>query len=488
MIKKSTRRLSDHRALAINRNMQKSFFLIVASIAIWGSCTPQQEQAGKAYTTPNILFIAVDDLRPELNFYGATHIQSPNLDKLASKSLVFDRAYCNIPVCGASRASLMTGARPTRKRFINYSSQKDIDYPEAVSLPMILKQHNYITISNGKIYHHKYDDSLAWDEIWHPDPQWDFALPESQQIKKETKRGLPIEAADVADSVYRDGKLALKVIADLRKLKQQTQPFFLAMGVAKPHLPFTAPKKYWDLYDRDSIALPESYVQPENTPKRAFHKFGELRQYKGIPKQGDVPEGLAKELIHGYYACVSYIDAQIGLVLDELESLGLAENTIVILWGDHGWNLGDHKLWCKHVTFETAMRTPLILKVPGKTNGERTNVITEYIDIYPTLTELAGLTAPETAVGQSMVPILNGIDSDKDWAVSKFKDAVTLIKGDLFYTEWTDDQGIASERMLFDHRTDPLELDNLAEKEQHEELVKSLSTELRVRWGKHFLD
>ena len=197
---------------------------------------------------------------------------------------------------------------------------------------------------------------------------------------------------------------------------------------------------------------------------------------------------MAKELIHGYYACVSYIDAQIGLVLDELESLGLAENTIVILWGDHGWNLGDHKLWCKHVTFETAMRTPLILKVPGKTNGERTNVITEYIDIYPTLTELAGLTAPETAVGQSMVPILNGIDSDKDWAVSKFKDAVTLIKGDLFYTEWTDDQGIASERMLFDHRTDPLELDNLAEKEQHEELVKSLSTELRVRWGKHFLD
>ncbi|MCV9386643.1 sulfatase [Reichenbachiella ulvae] len=436
----------------------------------------------------NVLFIAVDDLRPELNFYGANHIQSPNLDHLASESIVFDRAYCNIPVCGASRTSLMTGVRPTRKRLLNAQTQKDIDLPDVVSLPMLLKQNGYKTISNGKIYHHKQDDLSAWDEIWHPDQLWDFALPENQQLRKETKRGLPVEAADVADSVYRDGRLAKKVIADLNKLKGQNQSFFLTMGVAKPHLPFTAPKRYWDMYDRKDIKLPESYIQPESTPQQAFHKYGELRQYEGVPKSGDLSEELAKELIHGYYACVSYIDAQIGLVLDELENLGLAENTIVILWGDHGWNLGDHQLWCKHVTFEKALRTPLILKVPGKTSGQRTEAITEYIDVYPTLAELVGLDAPETAVGQSMVPILNGQESEKDWAVSKFKDAVTLIKGDLFYTEWTDDQGIDYARMLFDHKTDPLELDNLAEKEEYAAMVESLAKELREKWGENFLD
>lgn len=436
---------------------------------------------------PNILFIAVDDLRPELNFYGANHIKSPNLDKLAASSLVFNKAYCNIPVCGASRASLLTGIRPTRNRFIDFDTQKDQDYPDAISLPMLLKQNGYKTISNGKIYHNKNDDAKAWDEIWHADNLWTYALKESQDIRKNTKRGLPFEAANVHDSVYIDGKLTLKVIKDLAKLKASKEPFFLTMGVAKPHLPFCAPKKYWDLYDREQIELPESYLQPKTTPKEAFHNFGELRQYENIPKKGDLPEDLAKELIHGYYASVSYIDAQIGLVLDELERTGLAENTIVILWGDHGWNLGDHKLWCKHVTFETALRTPLIIKVPGKTKGEKTNLITEYIDIYPTLCELTGLKIPKTIEGKSFLPIIKGETSDKNWAVSKFKDAVTLIKGDLFYTEWTNSEGVAYARMLFDHTSDPLELDNLAEKENYIELVAQLAIELRQKWGKDFL-
>ena len=212
-----------------------------------------------------------------------------------------------------------------------------------------------------------------------------------------------------------------------------------------------------------------------------------MRNYENIPKQGHLPEELAKELIHGYYACVSYIDAQIGLVLDELEVLGLAENTIVILWGDHGWNLGDHMLWGKHCTFESSLRTPLILKVPGKTKGEKTDAITEYIDIYPSLCELAGLQIPDQVEGKSFVPIVNGETSDKDWAVCKFKDAVTLIQGQLFYTEWVDDQGKAFARMLFDHEKDPLELDNLAEKEEYEETVKKLAIELREKWGKDFL-
>jgi choline-sulfatase len=460
---------------------------LLCSLVFTGHGFSQTTTASAENKKPNILFIAVDDLRPELNFYGANYIKSPNLDKLAGESLIFERAYCNVPVCGASRASLMTGARPTRKRFINAHTNKDKDYPEAMSLPMLLKQNGYITISNGKIYHSKNDDTEAWDEIWQANRLWGYALSESQDIRKNTKRGLPFEAAKVHDSVYRDGKLALKVIKDLNKLKQSNQPFFLTMGLAKPHLPFTAPKKYWDLYDRNKIELPKSYIQPKSTPKQAFHNFGELRQYENIPKRGDLPETLAKELIHGYYACVSYIDAQIGLVLNELKRLELDEDTIVILWGDHGWNLGDHKLWCKHVTFETALRTPLIIKVPGKTKGETTNAITEYIDIYPSLAELVGVGVPNTVEGQSFVPVLNGEQQEKDWAVSKFKDAVTLIKGDLFYTEWTKDDGVAYARMLFDHKTDPLELDNLAEKPEYREKVKALSKELREKWGEDFL-
>ncbi|MEN8703194.1 MAG: sulfatase-like hydrolase/transferase, partial [Polaribacter sp.] len=263
--------------------------------------------------------------------------------------------------------------------------------------------------------------------------------------------------------------------------------FFLALGFMKPHLPFNAPKKYWDLYDRNQIELPKSHIQPKSTPKKAFHNFGELRNYGNIPRRGKISKALAKELIHGYYACVSYVDAQIGLVLDELKRLELDDDTIVILWGDHGWNLGDHKLWCKHSTFETALKTPLVIKVPGKTKGQKTEAITEYIDIYPSLAELVGLQIPKTLDGKSFVPIINGEQSKKDWAVSKFKDAVTLIKGDLFYTEWTDDKGVAYERMLFDHKTDPLELDNLAEKPAYQEKVKELAAELREKWGKDFL-
>ncbi|MBS9461845.1 sulfatase [Flagellimonas sp. 389] len=461
-------------------------FLLVILLSI--SCKGQQKEIQKNESKPlNILMIAVDDLRPELNIYGANHIKSPNLDKLGSESVVFERAYCNIPVCGASRASILTGARPTRNRFIVAQTKKDEDYPEAVSLPMLLKQNGYRTISNGKIYHHKTDDADAWDEIWQADRLWDYALEVSQEIRRNTHRGLPFESADVHDSVYRDGKLALKVIEDLKKFKRSEEPFFLTMGVAKPHLPFTAPTKYWNLYDREEIKLPESYIQPTSTPKNAFHKFGELRNYEGIPKEGHLPEALAKELIHGYYAAVSYIDAQIGLVLDELDKLGLAENTIVVLWGDHGWNLGDHQLWCKHSTFEKALRTPLFIKVPGKTNGQKTKVITEYVDVYPTLCELIGIAIPNTVEGRSVVSIINGEESNKNWAVSKFKDAVTLIKGDLFYTEWTDDKGIAYERMLFDHSKDPLELDNLAEKVAYQETVAKLAKELREKWGKDFL-
>lgn len=465
--------------------MKKLLLLLVCSVTI-GLCSCGRKTQTSELQKPNILFIAVDDLRPELNFYGQKHIQSPQLDQLASQSLVFNRAYCNVPVCGASRASLLTGSRPTRYRYIDARTRKDTDNPDVVSLPMLLKNNGYKTISNGKIYHHQNDDAQAWDEIWQPDGKYGYATEEYRDIRANTYRGMPMENAQVPDSAYKDGKLALKAIEDLKKLKDGEDPFFLALGFYKPHLPFTAPKKYWDLYDRASIQLPENYIQPASTPQKAFHNFGELRNYENIPKKGVLEEALAKELIHGYYACVSYIDAQIGLVLDELDRLDLSKNTIVVLWGDHGWNLGDHQLWCKHCTFESSLHVPLILKVPGKTKGKTTNAITEYVDLYPSICDLTGIEKPAHLEGESLIPLIQGGKRKKDYAVSKFKDAVTLIKGQLFYSEWIDDQGTAYARMLFDHSTDPLELDNLAEKEAYQSTVKELSTELRQKWGADF--
>ncbi len=477
-------------------NMNRFLYIILFLATLLFSCKNENNKpiVTEDKKPKNILFIAVDDLRPELNFYGAKHIISPNLNKLASESLVFNRAYCNIPVCGASRASILTGMRPTRNRFIDYSTRADVDVPFATSLPKFLKQNGYTTRSNGKIYHQIDDDSLAWDAIWFPDGnirnyQLKKNIEENGNANLAVAGATAFEMAEVNDTAYFDGKIAQKGIADLKLLKNEKKPFFLALGFMKPHLPFTAPKKYWDLYNRNEIKLPQSYVQPETTPREAFHNFGELRNYGNIPKSGEIPDDLAKELIHGYYACVSYVDAQIGLVLDELKRLDLEDDTIVVLWGDHGWNLGDHKLWCKHVTFETALRTPLLLKVPGKTSGQTTDAITEYIDIYPSIAELVDIeNVPKTVQGKSFVPLLKGEKSSKDWAVSKFKDAITYIKGDLFYTEWIKDDGTAYTRMLFDHSTDSLELDNLAEKPEYHQKVNSLSKELRQNWGKDFLN
>ena len=464
---------------------------LIVLLAAGCSTKSKTNHANQALTKPNILFIAVDDLRPELGTYGADHIQSPSIDKLASQSLVFERAYCNVPVCGASRASLMSGVRPGRNRFLGYNTYLDHDYPGITSLPKHFRNNGYTTISNGKIYHHPDDDSLAWDEVWQPSNQYniwrDYVTKENLRIEMDsTVRGYPYEMANVPDTAYFDGKIAQKAIGDLKKLKAAGNPFFLAVGFIKPHLPFNAPTKYWEMYNNNRISLPANYLQPESTPQEAYHNFGELRNYAGIPKQGPVSDEMANQLIHGYYACVSYIDAQIGKLLNTLKELELDQNTIVILWGDHGWNLGDHQLWCKHCNFESSLHVPLMIKVPGKTNGIRTETITEYIDIYPSLSELAGLPIPEHIDGESFVPLIDGKSRNKNFAISKFHDGVTLIKGDLFYTEWLDEDNKVKARMLFDHSKDPLELNNLAEKPEYKKTVEELNKMLRENWGEDF--
>ncbi len=443
---------------------------------------------------PNILFIAVDDLRPELNCYGASHIHSPGIDRLASEGFVFNRAYCNIPVCGASRASILSGKRPGRYRFLTYYTRVDEDYPEGISLPKHFKNNGYHTVSNGKVYHHMTDDSLAWNEIWRPKAKaghsWrDYQTEENVKLDTGHRtRGMPFERAVLADTAYFDGKLTEKTIRDLRHLKETDQPFFMAVGFYKPHLPFNAPAKYWELYDDQNIQLPENYLRPETTPKVAYHNSGELRAYHQIPDQGPVSDSLARQLIHGYYACVSYTDAQIQKLLEALDALGLADNTIVLLWGDHGWNLGDHMLWCKHCNFASSIRTPLILKVPGVTKGQTTNVITEYVDVYPSLCELAGIPIPDHIDGRSFLPLLQGQNPSERFAISKWYDGVTLVKESFHYTEWLDSNQNVRARMLFDHATDPLELNNLAESPTYRGKVAELSKFLRAHWGEDFFE
>lgn len=437
----------------------------------------------------NVLFIAVDDLRPELNTYGARHITSPNIDKLAASGVQFDRAYANVPVCGASRASLLTGVRPTRDRFLGYNTWVEKDYPTATTLPEHFRNNGYHTLSRGKIFHHKEDSEKSWDENWRPPtngPSWrDYILLKNQKMDTTgVKGGPPFESADVPDTAYADGKIASKVVSDLRRLKDSDKPFFLAAGFLKPHLPFNAPQKYWELYDPKQIKFPETQGRPSGAPERAYHNFGELRSYGGIPDQGPVADTMARKLIHGYYAAVSYVDAQVGRVLDELDRLGLRDNTIIVLWGDHGWNLRDHGLWCKHSNFETSLHSPLIMDVPGGPEGKRVNKIVEFLDIYPSLTEAAGLPKPPHLQGDSFMPLLRGEETEWDnTAVAKYHSGLTLITDQYFYSEWSDSTEKIHARMLFGHDKDPHETNNLADNPGYQNIVKELSRRLKEERG-----
>jgi iduronate 2-sulfatase len=433
---------------------------------------------------PNILFIVVDDLRPELGCYGKELISSPHIDRLAAEGTRFDRSYCNVPVCGASRASLMTGLRPARNRFLDYLTRADEDAPGITTLPGHFRNNGYYTISNGKVFHHGDDAIESWDEIWHPvsnSTSWrDYALQENVlQDTADRFRGPPFERADVHDSTYMDGKTAEKVLLDLQRLKEMDRPFFLATGFLKPHLPFNAPEKYWKIYD-GKVTLPGNNHPPENAPPESLHNFGELRAYAGVPAEGPVTDDFARELIHGYYACVSYTDAQIGKILDELERLELDRTTIVILWGDHGWNLREHGLWCKHCNYETSLHTPLIVKVPGTTQVESSSEIVEYVDIYPTLCELAGLQLPGHLQGNSFMELLYDEEATSDGvAVCQWYAGITTIRENWFYTEWVHDNDSAYARMLYDHRVDPGENFNVSERESNSGIIHELSSEMR---------
>ncbi len=424
----------------------------------------------------NILLICVDDLKPALACYGDGTAVTPNLDRLASSGVLFESAYCNQAVCSPSRNALMTGLRPQTLGIYDLPTHFRKAAPDAVTMGQHFKAAGYHVAGLGKIYHVGHgniDDAATWSvPHWKPKaPQ--YALPESTADLRDSRngpRGTPTESADVPDDRYPDGQMALEAVKRLKEAAANpSQPFFLAAGFVKPHLPFVAPKKYWDLYDPAKLPMPALNSPPKGAPEFAPTTWGELRQYATVPEKGPLSEADTRHLIHGYYAATSYIDAQVGLLLDALDSLKLTENTIIVLWGDHGWHLGDHGMWCKHTNYEQAARIPVIVAAPGAAKGARTKALIETVDIYPTLSELAGLPAPTGIDGKSFAAVLkNPASEGRDHAIHVYPRGSVLGRAIRTPThrlvEWKrpGEPAEDAELELYDYVADPDESENLA--------------------------
>ncbi|MEH6549878.1 MAG: sulfatase [Pseudomonadales bacterium] len=443
----------------------------------------------------NVLFIVMDDLRPELQTYGKLHIQSPEIDALANESVLFSNAYSNVPVCGASRASVLSGLRPSPHRFLGYQSRIDEDAPEAITLPAQLKNSGFRTISVGKVLHFRADSRDDWSKRpWHPmddvkgtskdTGHRDYQIEDNILRFKKERKGPAFEAADVPDNDYFDGKIAERAIAELQKAAEEEQPFFLAVGFLKPHLPFNAPKKYWDLYAPDSIALAKHRTFPTSAPQQAWHDWGELRKHDDVPPAPELmPDDVARDLVRGYAAAVSYSDAQVGKVLKALESQGLAENTLVILWGDHGWSLGEHGLWAKHSPFDVATKVPLLIRAPGlSSDGGRADGLAELVDLYPTIVDLLQLPQPDHLQGRSLRPqLLDPAHTGKEAVFMRWRNA-DIVRTDRFsYTQWKNKAGEQTAHMLYDLNADPEEVINIADDSAFEDQVKALKERLHVQ-------
>jgi len=468
---------------------------------------------------PNVLFIAVDDLRPELGCYGKSHIKSPNIDALAKQGLQFNRAYCQFALCNPSRASLLTGRYPDSIKIYNLETFLRTHVPDILTLPQMFMQNGYEARSIGKIFHvtnGNHEDDVSWStRAWQSPEVGNARSQQKPQTKKQsvaqrslnaksdakgTKKPqpvnwfedarndmLPYKALNVADNQTHDGQIAEKAVSTLNEIKDK--PFFLAVGFHRPHMPWYAPKKYWDMYDPRAIRLASYQKLPAGAPAFASNDASEFRSYKGIPHHGPIPADIQREAIHAYYASVSFIDAQVGKLLDELDRLGVRENTIVILWGDHGYQLGEHGTWTKRTNWELAARVPLIISVPGQNNaGERTDALVELLDMYPTLAELCSLTPPSGLEGCSFVPLLE--NPNQPWKDSAF----TMIQkpipdlGDGFgrairtdryrFIEWSGPDSDERVYELYDELADPEETVNIANRPENAALVAKLAEQL----------
>ncbi|MHC4877696.1 MAG: sulfatase [Planctomycetota bacterium] len=472
---------------------------------------------------PDILLIAVDDLRPMLGCYGDTRVRTPNIDRLAQRAVVFDRAYCQYAKCGTSRLSLMTGLRPDAIGVFSNNEKDVIAFrkrrPDAISIARWLKQHGYHTQSFGKIYHDGWDTPDDWSapsSPGRPREMWEVT-DESDPTQPTTvaeRLACPVmQSPDVEDNHLFAGRMTHQVLQTMRN-RDSDQPRFLAVGYRRPHLPFVAPKRYFDLYQPDENWLAENSQPAADAPVMAwFNSDGyvgsakrvgltmpnppnreeaiawngyEMRSYLGVPNHGPIDTRLQLKLLHAYAACISYVDTQIGLLLDELTSSGRMNNTVVVLLSDHGWHLGEQSAWGKMTNFEIATRVPLLIAAPGVT-GNRTQTLAELVDIYPTLCALAGTNPPSHIEGESLIPVLKQpertIDSIALSQYSRFKDRFMgrALRTDRYrFVLWEEVRsGDVVARELYDHNVDPLETRNLAGQRQHAQRVTELEGRLR---------
>jgi len=444
----------------------------------------------------NVLFIAVDDLRPELGCYGAKTILTPNIDRIAKRGMTFQRAYCQQAVCSPSRTSVMTGARPDTTKVWDLVTHFRDAMPETVTVAQHFKQNGYFVQGMGKIFHAGYDDPRSWSTPWQTANAPTYATLKTAVVlddnaRKKPKGGPAFEMGNVPDDFYKDGKVAALAVETLGTLAKKRDPFFLAVGFAKPHLPFVSPKKYWDMYDPAEIKLAPNPYRPKDAADYALTTSGELRNYQGISGEGPMPDALARQLKHGYYAAASYTDAQIGKVLDELDRQGLAKNTVIVLWGDHGWKLGEHGEWCKHSNVENDTNAPLLFSAPGmKAAGQSSKALVEFVDIYPTLAEVAGLPLPRHLEGSSFKPLLD--DPKRPWksaAFSQYPRGKKLMgysmRTDRYrFTVWLDreDHDKVEAVELYDHQTDPQENSNIAKAPANSGLVNRLMAQWKQGW------
>ena len=476
--------------------------------AFFLSLVPGSSAADK----PNVLFIAIDDLRTELGAYGHPTVQSPRLDQLAAGGTLFTHAYCQSALCSPSRASLLSGLRPDTTGIYDSSPERGPADPAAImtaalSLPEHFKNNGYNTLSIGKIFHAGSEDADAWTEErkggaaqWR-DPKNRQLVRDRQAESKRKKltgwaaammeRGPATEAYDAPDDEYTDGRVAQVAIDFLNDYKDK-EPFFLAVGFLKPHLPLVAPKKYWDLYDRSKIEVP-SRDEPAGAPEYSLvPTWFETRLYSDIPPgERELDDAKTREMIHGYWACTSFIDAQVGKILDELEKLGLEDDTIVIVWGDHGWKLGEWGDWSKYTNMEQDARVPLILRVPGKKGGQVSDGLVELIDMYPTLAELCGLEIPDAVEATSFAPLLDSPDRPwKSGALTQHyrgKNAehmgYAVRDGQWRYVHWVDTETreiVARE--LYDIEENYVAQKNVADLPKHADKIAEWDRKLREGW------
>jgi len=489
--------------------MKNNIIIIgLLTLAIAGCRSGRNSETGSD-EKPNILLILVDDLRPELNCYGAGHIISPHIDALAEESVVFTRAYTQQAVCAPSRNTLMTGMRPDGLGIYDLPTFFREKAPDVVTLSQHFMQYGYQAEGMGKIFHTGHgnrNDSLSWSV-----PHW---MPHGLINRREpvhsgdtanlhtcypsiNGKNIPWLNARLPEHLHNDAMVTSHAIERLDAL--QGAPFFLAVGMVKPHLPFVAPSKYWDLYDTSRITVPPP-DKPDDYPPYAFTNWGELRKYHGIPAEGLLDDEDAKSMIHGYYACVSFIDAQVGRLTGRLKELGLYENTIIVLWGDHGWKLGEYGDWCKHTNYELDTRIPVIVRVPRENDkkGWKSDAIIETADIYPTLCDLVGLPMPDHLQGSSFREVLESKDTEWDEVAfsqyprsSRIDGRTVKLMGysmrspEYRITRWIDrDTGETLDTEIYDHTGIDLEMVNLAASEAHQDLLKDLNRALEEHYAK----